>query len=435
MNTNLRTFYTLAFTQVFSLIGSLMSGVAVGIWIVEQTGESTPLLLTSFFANLPLLLGGIVAGVFVDRWNRRSVLILSDLGQAVGTAALLLDLLSGSFQIWHLYVIALWQGTFGMFQRPAMDASITLLVPENQRDRANVLRQLTGPLAGVIAPTIVGFIYPLIHVNGIILIDLLTFVVAVSVVIRLRIPQQAAAIVRKVGLRSVWDDMREGFQFIWSRRVLFWLMVYAAFLNFLLAGPMNLTTPYILALTGSERTLGILLGILNLGIIVGGIVVSIWGGTRPRIHGIMIGLLVRALFLMLYGIARVPLALGFALFFVFFTNPLVDASNMSLLQSKVPPEKQGRVFALLFQMMYAAQPFSYLLTGPLVDRILEPAVGTARWESVAWLVGDSPGSGMGLLMVAAGILLFILTALVYAHPKTRRVEADIPDYVAEGISR
>jgi DHA3 family macrolide efflux protein-like MFS transporter len=152
-----------------------------------------------------------------------------------------------------------------------------------------------------------------------------------------------------------------------------------------------------------------------------------WGGTRPRIHGIMLGLLFRAACLALYGMARTPLTLGLTLFFVFFTNPLVDASFASLLQLKVPAALQGRVFALLFQLMYLTNPLSLLLTGPLVDRVLEPAVGASWWAAAAPLVGRAPGSGMGLLMLGAGGLMFLLTALVYAHPATRRVERDIPD--------
>lgn len=208
-------------------------------------------------------------------------------------------------------------------------------------------------------------------------------------------------------------------------------MLYAALLNFLLAGPMSLTTPYVLSLTGSERTLGLLLAAMNSGIVVGGVVMGTWGGTRPRIHGIMLGLLFRAAWLGLYGMARTPLTLGLALFFVFFTNPLVDASFASLLQIKVPPALQGRVFALLFQLMYLATPLSLLATGMLVDNVLEPAVGTPAWEAVKPLVGSAPGSGMGLLILGCGALMALLTVLVYTHPATRHLEHALPDQMPD----
>jgi MFS family permease len=372
------------------------------------------------------MVAGSFAGVLVDRWERRRMLILCDAGQAIGTLLLLASFLSGGFQLWHLYTVAIFQGLLGMLQRPALEATVTLLVPPGHLDRANVLRQVSGPAAGIIAPALAGALYPLMGVTGVMALDLATFAAAVTVIARAPIPRQGARAPEEIRV-SLWADYREGLRFLRRRPTLLFLMLYAALLNFLLAGPMGLTTPYLLTLTGSERALGLLLAVMNTGIVVGGVVMSVWGGTRPRIHGIMLGLLFRAAWLALYGVSRAPLSLGLALFFVFFTNPLVDASFASLLQLKVPPALQGRVFALLFQLMYLATPLSLLATGVLVDNVLEPAVGTPAWETVVPLVGSAPGSGMGLLMLVAGALMFALTALVYAHPATRGLERELPD--------
>lgn len=428
MNRNLRTFYILTITQVFSIIGSAMTNVAIGIRVFNDTGDSTPLLLASFFSALPLMIGGSFAGVFADRWNRRLILFYTDLGQAVGTGLLLMSFFFGNFQLWHLYIVSLLTGTLGMLQRPAMEASVTMLVPDNHRDRANAIRQITGPAAGILAPVITGFVYAFIGVTGVMIVDLGTFLAAAIVLYLVEIPQPLKNSDPGSRNLSIMEDLRVGFQFLWQRRILFYLMIYAAFINFLLSGPMTLSTPYLITLTGSEKILGILLGVLNLGIVVGGVVMMIWGGTRPRIHGIMLGLLFRAAWLIIYGMVRTPPLLGAALFFIFFTNALVDASFMSILQVKVPPEMQGRVFSLLFQMMYIANPLSLLVTGPLADKMLEPAVGGPGWRFVEPLVGSQPGSGMGLLLVLAGVLMLISTGLIYAWPKTRSVEIDLPNF-------
>lgn len=427
---HLRTFYILTITQVLSIIGSAMSHVALGIRVFDDTGNTTPLLLASFCAALPLMAGGSLAGVFVDRWSRRRVLIAADAAQAVGTLLLLLSFLSGHFQLWHLYAVALAQGFFGMLQRPAMEASVTMLVPAGHRDRANAIRQITGPAAGILAPVITGFVYAVVGVTGVMAVDLVTATVAVVVVALVAIPQPARTAEGRAAQGAFWTELRGGFRFLRSRPMLLYLMVYAAVLNFLLSGPMNLTTPYILTLTGSKSTLGVLLGILNAGIVIGGGIMMIWGGTRPRIHGIMLGLIFRGFWMALYGLMRTPTTLALALFFVYFANPLVDASFMSILQLKTPPDMQGRVFSLLYQMMYIANPLSLLVTGPLVDRVLEPAVGTPAWAVVAPLVGDQPGSGMGLLLLLAGVIIVVMTAFVYAWPRTRRVESDLQDFVA-----
>ena len=105
---------------------------------------------------------------------------------------------------------------------------------------------------------------------------------------------------------------------------------------------------------------------------------------------------------------------------------------MSILQLKVPPDMQGRVFSVLFQMMYIANPLSSLLTGPLVDRWLEPAVSTPGWQRFAPLVGNQPGSGMGLLLFISGGVILAMTVVVYAWRRTRTVEMNLPDYRGRG---
>ena len=232
---------------------------------------------------------------------------------------------------------------------------------------------------------------------------------------------------------NILADLLSGFRFLYARRVLFYLMFYAAVLNFLLTGPMNLATPYLLALTGSREMLGILLGVFNIGYVTGGIAMVIWGGTRPRIHGIMLGLLFRGAWIVVYGFVRTPVWLGIALFCSFVTSALIDGSLFSLLQAKVPAHMQGRVFAAMMQMMNIASPLSLLVTAFLVDGVLEPMVGQPGWAVVAPLVGSHSGSGMGLLLSLSGVLALLLTAVVYALPAVRRVEQTLPDYTAQPV--
>jgi MFS family permease len=125
----LRVFYLLTITQVLSIIGSMMTGIAVSIRVFTDTGDSTPVLMTSFFSALPMMVAGMFAGVLVDRWQRRAILMLSDAGQSVGAIVLIAVFSLGVFQLWHLYAVALVQGLLAMLQRPAMEASVTMLVP------------------------------------------------------------------------------------------------------------------------------------------------------------------------------------------------------------------------------------------------------------------------------------------------------------------
>jgi MFS family permease len=155
-----------------------MTAVAVGIWVFRETGLAAPLLLVSFFTELPGMLVGGLAGVLVDRWSRKWVLVLADTGQALGSLLLLLSFQSEGFQLWHLYAVSLLVGIFSTFQGPAESATVTLLIPEGQRERANGIMEMAFPLAGVLAPVLAGLVYGWVGVAGVLAIDLITFLFA-----------------------------------------------------------------------------------------------------------------------------------------------------------------------------------------------------------------------------------------------------------------
>jgi len=303
-------------------------------------------------------------------------------------------------------------------------------VPEDELDRANTVRQLSMPLAGIIAPAITGVLYATVGVTGVMSIDLATFLIAVGVVSVLTIPQPEVTAESEATKGTVLQEIRGAWRFLRDRPAMLALIFFATFINFILNGSLTLSVPYILSITDSEAAVGILQTILNAGMVVGGVLFGMWGGTRPRIHSIMGGIFLMAVFLMIYGVARSPLALGLALFFILFPNPAINSMFMSITQLKTPPDMQGRVFALIMQFAMFATPLSLLVTGQVVDRILEPAVGTASWwGTVEPLVGNQAGAGMGLWMVLAGGILTIVTLIMYSVPNIRTMEADLPDYM------
>lgn len=428
---NLRTFYTLILTQTFSQIGSRMTALALGIYVYNQTGEATPLALVALFSFLPQALISSVAGVLADRWDRRYVMVLSDAGQVLGTLVLLGMFLTGNFSLPLLYAITLIQAVFGVFQYPAFQASVTMLVPDSQLDRANAIQQLTGPVAGVIAPAIAGVLYSAVGVEGVILFDIVTFTAAVIVVMLIRIPRPEQTEVGKAMQGSFLKETLGGFRFLLERRTLFAVMLVMSMVNFLFSGATILFTPYLLARTNSEATMGLLLAILDLGAIVGAVAIGVLGSGKYRIHVVMLGIMFGSVLLSLIGISRTPLTLGITLFAMTLPMPAVNAIFMSIMQTKTPPDIQGRVFASIGQVSMLLIPLSYLVVGPLSDQIFEPAVGTAGWERVAPLVGESAGAGMGLIMLIAGVIVFAITGLIYAIPRVRSLERDLPDYLPQ----
>lgn len=450
----LRVFYILIATQTFSLIGSRMTSLAVAIKVFKDTNQASPLAFTAFFAALSALLSASFAGVLADRWDRRWVMAISDSGQAVGTLILLFTFMTGTFHVWYLYVVSFIQAVFGTFQQPAFSASVTMLVPDDHRNRANAIQELVGPMSGIVAPVMAGLLFALIGAPGVMGIDLFTFAVAVTVVLMVEIPHpektaegravEAAVRTRGEGssesrwLRSIraffapmialWKEATIGFRYLSSRRILLFMTLYISLINFLIGGAFVLNTPYVLDITGHAAALGTLMGVMSAGGILGGIIMSIWGGTNPRVHTIMPGIIFIGSCLALYGITRSPVTMGAALFFLMLPLPMVNASFMSMMQIKVPPDLQGRVFSALGQMAMMLSPLGYLAAGTLADHVFEPAVHSSGWHVIAPLLGSQKGSGIGLIMLLSGSLIAGVSLLVYALPAIRCMEASLPDY-------
>ena len=426
----LRPFYVLVITQLLSLVGSRMTSIAIGIRVTLETGQAAPLLLVAFFNELPPMLFGSAAGVLVDRWDRRRVMVLADLGQALGSLVLLFSFVSDSFQLWHLYAVVLLQGTFSMFQGPAQDAVTAVLVPDSQRDRANALRQMAFPLAGIIAPALTGLLYPFVQITGIVLIDMATFVVAVAVIARLHITRPPPSAEGQAASGSFWRELRGGLAYLGARPALLALILYFTIINFLLNGPLELSIPYLIRITGSETETGLLLAAQSVGALLGGAAVALRPALWRRVPVFLCAFLVTGVMFLFYGTSRSALPLALSMFGLFFTLPLAWGLFTSLLQLKTPPDMQGRVFSVFAQLGFIASTTSFLSVGPLVDQLLEPAALRPDW-AFAGLVGAQPGSGMGLVLLGAGVVILILTVSMLLTPAVRRVEAAIPDYEVE----
>lgn len=426
----MRTFYTLTFTQLFSLIGSRMTGVAVGIRVFQETGSAAPLLIAAFFAEAPSMVGGVFSGLLADRMDRRDVIRLGDVGQAAGTLLLIVSFAAGAFEVWHLYLAMLIQGIFSTIQSPATTAAITVLVPDAQRDRANGITEMGFNLAGVVAPVFAGLVYSVVGITGVMAFDLFTFAVAVTVVSRIALPRPAQSAEDQAARGSLRREMLAGWHFLKARRALLGTVIYLSFIFFLINGPLEMALPYLLSITGSEATAGLLMGVMSLGALAGSVTIALVGQVRDRMRAILAGYLLLGVMLIAYGVARHPVLIGPALFLTMFPLPLAGALFTSVMQVKTPPDLQGRVFAVTGQLFTLTTPFSFLITAALVDHILEPAVRRPGWGIVAPLLGRQDGSGMGLLLVVVGAIILITTLAVGAVPHIRRLESGLPDYAA-----
>ena len=429
----LAIYYALVVTQAVSLIGSQVSQYAVGIAIYRATGHATPIALVAFFSTVPVIVLGGLGGALADRFDRRGMMLVANLGYVVVSGLLLLSFASGAFQLWHLYALTAGGAVFAAVERPAFQASVAMLVPDSHRDRANAVGQMTGPAAGIIAPALAGILFAIVGVVGAIAIAIATFVAALAVLAIVRIPRPAETAEGLAMQTSIWRQAFDGFRYLAARRTLLGVCAYASAVIFLTNTALVLLTPYVLARTGSAQVFGVVLGVMNFGGVAGALVLSAGGRIGSRMNTVMLACAVAGVCICSAGAARDAPAIGASLFMVSFALAFTYAPFFSVLQAKVAPDLQGRVFAAFFQVAMLMTPFAAVITGPLADRVFEPAIRQPAWQSVAWLVGARPGAGMGLMFVVAGALVLALSLAVYAIPAVRRLEVDLPDHAAKAV--
>src|SRR5512145_303715 len=179
-------FFIIWLGQLASLIGSGLTRFALAIWVYQRTGSITQLALLSFFPELVLIVLSPLAGVLVDRWDRRSAMLLGDAGAGLSTLLIALLLLTDQLAPWHIYVLVTVNSGLSILHWTAYSAALTGLVPKHQFGRANGMIQLGQAVGQLISPVLGGVLIIAIQLQGIIIIDMLTFFIAVGTLLLVR---------------------------------------------------------------------------------------------------------------------------------------------------------------------------------------------------------------------------------------------------------
>lgn len=426
----LRSFGLVWLGQLISLIGSGLTRFALGVWVYERTGSATQFTLIMVFAFLPGLVAAPFAGALVDRWDRRWVMFWSDLGPAVGTLALVLLVRAGALAVWHIYAVVAFASVFNAFQWPAYIASTTLLVPKRHLGRANGMMQFGQAAGEVVAPILAALLLAAVGMAGVILIDLTTFLFAAATLLLVRIPRPPDSAAGRAGRGSLWAEAGYGWTFIRERPGLLGLLLYFALINLVFSIATVLVTPLVLSFA-STQVLATVLSASSAGLLAGSVVMTLTGGPRPRIHGVLgFGLLFGAA-LVFVGLRPSPPLIAGALFVLMLGAPIINGSSQAIWQVKVPPDVQGRVFAVRRLIAQFTAPLGFIGAGALADRVFEPllAAGGPLAGSVGRVLGVGPGRGIGLIYVTLAILPILASLWGYARPGLRRVERDLPDAI------
>jgi hypothetical protein len=292
--------------------------------------------------------------------------------------------------------------------------------------------QTAGNASGVLAPIMAGVLIGPLGLAGILIIDLVCATVAIGALLFVHVPQPARTEAGREGEGHVLKEMTYGFHYIFARPSLLGLQTVFLIGNLFTAFAFAAFAPMILARTGNDELIfGGVQSAGAVGGVVGGLAMSVWGGPRRRVHGVLQGWLWSGLLgMILLGVGRTALAWAAGMFLWALFDPMLNGCNQAIWQAKVAPDVQGRVFTARLVIAWVAQPISLALAGPLADQVLEPAMaqGGGLAPTFSWLVGTGAGSGMSLLIVATGLLTALVGTGGYLFIVVRNAEDILPDH-------
>ena len=428
---NLKMFFVLSFGELVSLIGSSLSGFALGVWVYTKTGSVTEFALISFCTSLPGVLLSPLAGTLVDRMDRRWAMLISDSMAGICTLILAILFFTNRLEVWHIYILTAISSSVGSLQWPAFSSSTTLMVPPEHLGRVNGVIQGGFAIAQIIAPALAGFLVVSIGVPGVLLIDFTTFLISIVVLLIVRIPRPALSAEAKAHQGSVFGEALYGLQYLVSRPALIGLLIFLAVSYFLLGTVGVLVTPLVLSFT-TPSVLGILFMIGGSGMLIGSLLMGIWGGPAKRIYGVLGFMFIYSFFIMLAGLQPSVILLGIASFCFYLCQPIVDGCTQTLFQSKVEPGVQGRVFAISGLIAGVAGPLSAVIAGPLADYVFEPLLavgGPFSGTIVGQIIGVGKGRGIAFLFITFGLLTMLTAVIGYMIPRIRHIDTDLPTII------
>jgi DHA3 family macrolide efflux protein-like MFS transporter len=414
-------FFTIWAGQALSLLGSQLVGFALIWWLTKTTGSATVLAAASLVGLLPQVILGPLVGTLVDRWNRRLIMIVADSIIALATVGLAILFWQGSVQFWHVYVLLFIRSTAGGFHWSAMQASTSLMVPKEHLSRIQGLNQMLNGGLNIISAPLGALLLEVLPLQGILAIDVVTALVAITPLFFIAVPQPK----RNLGAESgeakstVWGELRQGLKYAFSWPGLVIIGLLAALINFLLTPAFSLMPILVTKhFNGQALQLAWMESAYGVGVLLGGLLLSVWGGFKRRMYTSFMGVLgigIASLVVGLLPSAAFPLAVA-ALFLSGFSNPIANGPLFAALQASVDPEMQGRIFTLVGSVASAMSPLGLIAAGPVADQL-----GVQTW----FLVG-------GIVTILMALTMFSIPAVIRFeeghphHQKSPSLPAALP---------
>lgn len=424
-------FLAVATGQQLSMIGSALTEFALPIWIYLQTGSLFQLGMLAAFGLVPGIVVAPLAGAIVDRGDRRRVMLWGDVAAGLTQGALLVLYLSDALEIWHCYVMISLLSASLAFQRVAWGSAVPQLVPKRFLGRANGVVQMALGLAQFLVPLIAVGILHVIGLGGILVFDVVSYLVATGVTLAVRFPDVMAATRRE----SVAAEIRAGFQRALGSRHFRAMLFWFAALNIFLSPLFLLITPLVLSFS-STAAAGWVSTAAGLGAVLGGLTLLVWGGPRRmRLRGVLFATLGLAAACVVTGLRPSVTVVAIGAFGMTYGLALLNGIYATVIQTKVPMRFHGRVIAVNTLVAWSTLPIGFALVAPAGPELLQPLMdeGGALASSVGALIGTGDGRGIGLLYLVFGLAMAALVLISLCIPVLARFDRDVPDAESDDL--
>ena len=420
--------------QMISGIASGITFVALPIWILNFTeGSGTAIGIWEFFYFASYLLVVQFAGVLIDRYNRKLMMLVYDISSFVVIAVLLVLEATEALDLWHLYVAAVILGIGFAFHSPSYSAAITTMVPKQQYVRANGLMTLIYDIPDIFAPILGGILVIVIGLGGILIVNLLALVLSISALLFVEVPSTPHTVEGDKSRSKLIKEVVYGIRYILERPGLLGIELIFLFGNLFSGISLSVAAlyPMILLRTGNNtEAVGLVQSAGALAVVATGVYLSMWGRIKRPSRAILLGWILSSIFgLVLLGVGQVVTIWLIAIVIHSIFEPIVNVAIETFLQTKVAPDIQGRVFSASDFMAQAMIPITPLVAGFLGDRIFEPAMaeGGSLANLFGWLIGTGPGSGFGLLIFLCGVSGLLIGLSGFLVTDIRNVDKALPD--------
>lgn len=406
--------------QMVSAIGSGLTAFSLGVYAFQKTGTASSYALMILFAFLPAFLLNPVGGVLADRFDRRLLIIIGDLGAASGLVFILAMMMFGAVELWQIYLGVAISSIFVAVHTPAYKASVSDLVSPEQYAKASGLIQLAGAAQFLVAPLMAGILMGYMEIKYILVIDVCTFLVAIAAVSFVR--RKSNAVAEKAIKQNFFDELKEGFMATVVHKGVLSLIVITALILFYIGLLQTLFGPMVLAFADA-KTLGIALSSCAVGMLVSSFFIGAFGQkSRVTVLSFFLGLM--GIFFALMGISTNIVLVVIPGFLFFFTLPFVNTSIEVLIRNNIDNAVQGRVWSFVSVITYFGSMLSYLCAGFLADHIFNPMLQTngILADSFGQLIGIGPGRGIGFMFFCSGLCIALLAITVFRSGKIRALE-------------